>query len=181
MSGVRRPAALIALAIGSAQVAVSVVLVASGAVRLGVPPPAWIAAGLIGGYALFVALNPRAGRAKEIAGWRPRALALKLAVLGTIACSEEVIWRGLVITRLEPYAGAAFAVAIATAGFATMHVYGQGWTGLRTHAATGLAFGLLFVLSGSLLTPLVAHVAYNAAVIAADEDRRAQRAKAAAS
>jgi membrane protease YdiL (CAAX protease family) len=180
MTGVRRPAALIALAIGSAQVAVAAALVASGTVAIAPPPPAWIAAALIAGYALFVALNPRAARAKELGAWRPRAIALKLALLGAIACSEEIIWRGLVITRLEPYTGIAFAVAIATAAFATMHVYGQGWTGLRTHAATGLAFGLLFVLSGSLLTPLVAHLAYNAAVIAADEDRRAQRAKAGA-
>ena len=58
---------------------------------------------------------------------------------------------------------------------AAAHVFGQGWPAFRPHLLTGLTFGALFVLTGSLAAAIAEHATYNLFVVAADHGLRNAR------
>lgn len=86
-------------------------------------------------------------------------------VIGVAGAGEEALWRGFVLGRLASLIGVAGALALSTAGFAASHIPAQRLRGLRFQLGTGLIFGTLYVLSGSLVAAMSAHGVYNVLVL----------------
>ncbi len=87
---------------------------------------------------------------------------------------EEFFWRGLVQTRLQRF-GSAWAIVLTALIFALAHLAAQlqGTDGdvllatarcITNQASTGLAFGVIFHRTRSLLAPSVVHVLLNTAL-----------------
>jgi ABC-2 type transport system ATP-binding protein len=140
-------AGLLALTVGLPHVRAP--LGAVWAPLLGLP----VAAGLFAG-----ALRRRPARVPS----PPVSIALTIG-----AALEELFWRGLVLGALTLAAGAAGALALSSALFASVH------RRRRLHLVTGAAFGGLYLATGRLLAPVVAHAAYNVLVCSAAELRGA--------
>jgi membrane protease YdiL (CAAX protease family) len=108
--------------------------------------------GLLTGVALF-SVVARVGP--------PLSLAL-VGVLVLAAGAEEVIWRWFVLGALLAPAGTAAALVASACAFGAVH------PGRRAlHTGTGLAFGAVYLLTGSLLATWGAHAAYNLCVAVA--------------
>jgi membrane protease YdiL (CAAX protease family) len=85
------------------------------------------------------------------------ALFPAVGITGSIA--EELLYRGLLIGVLAPFAGTAVAVILSAAAFGAAHLY-QGWLrGFVRTGMIGLAFGAGYALTGSLWWLICAHVA----------------------
>ncbi|PHR57210.1 MAG: CPBP family intramembrane metalloprotease [Robiginitomaculum sp.] len=74
--------------------------------------------------------------------------------------SEEIIFRGFMITRLTTLLGGAksatfFAVIFAGIFFGYLHFYNQGYRGFITATLIGIAFGAMFLLFKRNLWPLI--------------------------
>jgi len=121
---------------------------------------------LLAGAATGAALYALLARVPALAaaGGAAGSPALRGLAVTVIAWAEETLWRGVLLGALAPRS-AGFALALSTAGFAASHVYGQGWGALRTHALTGLAFGGLYLATGSLAAAIAAHAVYNLSVV----------------
>jgi ABC-2 type transport system ATP-binding protein len=124
------------------------------ALTLGLPPVAPLVGGawtpLLG---LPAAVALFAGATRRAPSTRPRAtLAFALTLRASL---EELFWRGLVLAGCSLAVGAAGALALSSGAFACMH------RRRRLHLLTGLAFGGLYVATGKLLAPILAHAAYN--------------------
>jgi membrane protease YdiL (CAAX protease family) len=79
----------------------------------------------------------------------------------TAGITEEIIARGFLISYVGWYtgssaAGIAAAITIPAVGFAIAHRY-QGWKMMLRIAVLALFFGAIFVVTGSLLIPIVLH------------------------
>ena len=75
---------------------------------------------------------------------------------------EEILFRGFFITYLLSLFGNSFnaqaaALLIPTVIFAVSHFY-QGWKAVAKIALLSLAFGILFIISESLLVPILLHI-----------------------
>jgi len=84
----------------------------------------------------------------------------------TTAVIEEVLYRGIWLGILQTafHESALLAVPISAGGYALGHLF----FGPRTVAQkvlSGLAFGSLFVLSGSIVVPIIAHLTENALIL----------------
>ena len=114
-------------------------------------------------------LSPAQNRAAELGQQDPRVF-LVLVVLAflVIGPGEELLFRGVVQSRLRETFSAPVAVALATAIFAGVH-----WTSLagpvsgRALTVTmlfvpGLVFGVTYELTDNLVVPSLIHGAYNA-------------------
>ena len=112
--------------------------------------------GLLVGIALFTCL----ARARPRMLLTPAAMATALVVVA-VGMSEGAIWRAFALDRLAPVIGAWTAIAVTTAAFAVTHVPALRVRGAALQLATGLVFGVLFTVTGSLLACVVAHAAYN--------------------
>jgi len=116
----------------------------------------------------FAALVARAGERRAAAG-----LSLGAGV------SEELLFRGLFTAiavqalSLHPLA----AVGLLSVLFGAGHLY-QGWKGMLGVALIGWAFGVIYVETGSLLVPVIVHVAVDlrALVLVPIEQVSARRA-----
>jgi membrane protease YdiL (CAAX protease family) len=130
------------------------------------PVPIWPASdrvlfGLLTGVLLF-AVVARIG---------PPVSPALVAVLVVAAGAEEVIWRWFVLAELLAPAGTAAALVASACAFGAVH------PGRRAlHTATGLVFGAVYVVTGTLLAAWGAHAAYNVCVAIAT--RRAAPAAA---
>ncbi|HYW53398.1 MAG TPA: CPBP family intramembrane glutamic endopeptidase [Candidatus Elarobacter sp.] len=102
------------------------------------------------------------------------SLLLKGGLVTVVAWAEETLWRGVAFGNLEAR-GTVLALGLTTVCFAAAHVFGQGWPAFRPHLLTGLTFGALFVLTGSLAAAIAAHATYNLFVVAADHGLRNAR------
>lgn len=80
------------------------------------------------------------------------------AVSVTAGICEEILFRGFVTWYLGHWMPLWLAAVIGAVGFGLAHAY-QGMTGIIKTGVTGLLMGLLFVASGSLLWPIILHVA----------------------
>jgi len=126
------------------------------------PPRAPIVAGaaapigVMAGVALFVCLSR--GRPRVLLTRLALVTALVVAAAGT---SEEAIWRAFALGRLAPVLGAWTAIAVTTAAFAVTHLPALRVRGAAAQLATGLVFGVLFTLTGSLFACAFAHATYN--------------------
>lgn len=121
------------------------------------PSPAWSQTG-----AALAGLAVGASVACVLAGLRPFLSPLAAATLALTAGAEEVVWRWLALGALAGAVGPLAALGATSLAFGAFH------PGARTqHVATGLAFGAVYVASGSLAGAWCAHCAYNLVVASA--------------
>ena len=136
------------------------------------------AAGAVIGVLLFVnevvvatllharlAAKPRAaaaleGRSASFARALP-SFGRYLPMAAYVSFAEELVWRGgLITTFTDKYQlGAAGAVAAAAALFGVNHAY-HGARNIALKAVDGLVWGGLFVATGSLVSPVTAHLVF---------------------
>jgi len=102
------------------------------------------------------------------------AAALQFAVFNILigaAWAEETVYRGWMFERLGrapgPTHAATVAIVVFTAAvFAFSHYLEQGPPGVEQAIFTGLAFGTMYALTGSIWMPLCAHAAYDLTAVA---------------
>jgi uncharacterized protein len=101
------------------------------------------------------------GSFNEITGIIPRTSFAKLIwviLCAIVALSEEIVFRGYILTRVTRLAGGRVWVGVlaATLAFASGHLY-QGIGGLAIIAIYGLMFAGLYLYTGSLYPGIIAH------------------------
>jgi membrane protease YdiL (CAAX protease family) len=75
----------------------------------------------------------------------------------TAGITEELLYRGFLIAYLGAFVSMPMAIITSSAIFAIAHSY-QGLSGSLRTFLVGLALAIAYVLSGSLLFPIIAHV-----------------------
>jgi membrane protease YdiL (CAAX protease family) len=143
------------------QSAIAAVLIVHGNVALphALPRNGWGLEGVACGVLLHVALPAKAAIALRTPS---RAALIQLGLLlACVAIAEEVIWRGFIFASIRGTSGSLVAFITTTVGFAAMHTFAQGWSGVRTHLITGAGIGLVFWMSDSLVSAIAVHVSYN--------------------
>lgn len=78
--------------------------------------------------------------------------------------AEELLFRGVLISKLSSYMPVPLAVVIAGVIFGLLHPVTRAYALLA--ALLGIFWGALYVWSGNLLVPMIAHAASNAIVLA---------------
>lgn len=76
----------------------------------------------------------------------------------TAGITEELLYRGFLLAYLSVFFPAWFAVLLSAVIFGAAHAY-QGPKGMVQVTFLGAAFAIMYVASGSLLLPIVAHIA----------------------
>jgi membrane protease YdiL (CAAX protease family) len=85
---------------------------------------------------------------------------VELALLAAIAgISEEVLFRGVVQVGLARVLPAGWALLVASAAFGLVHFASRAYAVMA--GVMGLYLGALFLLQGSLLTPIITHALYD--------------------
>ena len=118
---------------------------------------------------LFGTLSGQVRIVRPVPRPRWRALAAKSGRLTVRAAGEEVLWRWLVLGRMSAPLGLPGALVLSVGGFALAHYGTQGRRGILVHLVTGTTFAALYLATGSLVAPIVAHAAYNVLVSVAVE------------
>ena len=75
----------------------------------------------------------------------------------TAGVTEEVLYRGFLIAYFSSFVPTVGAVLLSTLIFGVAHSY-QGGKGVIKTAVVGLVLATMYVLSGSLLLPIIAHI-----------------------
>lgn len=105
----------------------------------------------------------------------PRTLAVSVSA----GVTEEVVFRGYLVTRVAELTGSEpAAVAVSTAAFVAYHASGRRRVRLAQLSVVGAAFGVAFVLTGSLLAAIIVHVAYDALSLSFTDSEDLDRANA---
>jgi membrane protease YdiL (CAAX protease family) len=86
----------------------------------------------------------------------PREARLFVPVAVTAGVCEEVLYRGFLLWYLRALMPAATAIAAAIAAFGVVHAY-QGVRGVFSTGMAGAVFMAAYLLTGSLLAPIVLH------------------------
>ena len=86
-----------------------------------------------------------------------RDLASFYRVSVTAGVVEEIVFRGFVLWYLSFFMALWPAVLVSSVAFGLAHSY-QGFSGIVRTGLIGLAFGALFVFSGSIWLPIVGHI-----------------------
>jgi membrane protease YdiL (CAAX protease family) len=86
--------------------------------------------------------------------------ALLVAAVAPAVC-EELFFRGLLMTSLEPY-GAGFAITVSGVLFAMMHIE---IAALPVHLILGLTLSFVAYASRNIFIPMLIHFSYNATLI----------------
>jgi len=148
-----------------------------------VRPRSWIltiVAGVVAGAALklmmkaivmpLLGANPVNQTYHFLAG--NRAI-LPLAVWAMLSAgfAEETVFRGFMFERLGKLFGHAAwtktaILLITTTWFALSHYSNQGLAGAEQAAFAGLAYGTIFVLTGSIFLPIIVHAAFDLTALA---------------
>lgn len=108
--------------------------------------------------------------AKNFPALLPNALSERtgfLLVSITAGICEEILFRGFLIqffTHLAMTLPVIVALLAASLSFGLGHIY-QGWKGVLGTTIGGLAFGLLFLLTGSLLPGMILHILIDAQIV----------------
>jgi membrane protease YdiL (CAAX protease family) len=85
----------------------------------------------------------------------------------TAGICEEILYRGFLIqyfTHLAMSLPVIVALVVASLSFGLGHTY-QGWKGVLGTTIGGLAFGFLFLLTGSLLPGIILHILVDAQIV----------------
>ena len=109
----------------------------------------------------------------HLAGNAPAAAFMAVFVIVSGGFGEETVYRGFLLERFSKLFGARagavakpLALLLTTVWFAAVHYPDQGLAGVEQAAVTGLAFGAIFLMTGSLFIPMLAHAAFDLAAIA---------------
>lgn len=171
---------LVALALAAAPIAGLTVFAADPKLGLGdrlpvgeMPPMLWgvLGAGVVGGL-LGIVLGRRGGRqsmAGDIAAMIPTHRIERqwfVAVCLTVGVCEEVLYRGFMAAWLSDLGLNSTAVLIlGSVFFGLAHLY-QGWAGVAATTLMGAWFHVLYVASGALWIPMIAHALLDLRVLA---------------
>lgn len=147
--------------------------------RLGEPllQGVWAVAALAGAYAALIATAPLMiaiyllspgmeqdleQRLKFAEMFASRNILLDLALMAAVGFHEEILFRGLMLPYLRRITGSWTASIVAVSAiFGVLHVPTQGLlAGIQT-ALLGASFGIFFVLSRSIVSVALAHMAFN--------------------
>lgn len=117
----------------------------------------------------LLGLSPAQNRAAELGQEDPRVfLVLVVLAFTLIGPGEELLFRGIIQSRLRETFSAPVAVGLATAIFAGIHwsslagpVSGRALT-VTMLFVPGLVFGITYEMTDNLVVPAVIHGAYNA-------------------
>jgi membrane protease YdiL (CAAX protease family) len=128
-----------------------------------------IAANLILSALQLALFTQSPGSFSEITNMIPRtsfARSIWVILCAIVAVSEEVTFRGYILTRITRLAGGRVWVGVlaATIAFASGHLY-QGFGGLVIIAVYGLAFAGLYLYTGSLYPGIIAHFLQDVAIL----------------
>jgi uncharacterized protein len=93
-------------------------------------------------------------------GWRVWEL---VALAGVAGLSEEVLFRGVIQAGLGGWLGAGFGLMGSALLFGLAHWLSPFYAGLAM--VMGLWFGLVWLVSGSLVAPVLAHALYDAVAL----------------
>ena len=85
--------------------------------------------------------------------------------LAPVVLGEELVWRGVVQAALVRRVGPAGGVALAAGAYALAHAPLGSPVLVLVAAACGLCWGALRAATGSLVTPLVAHLVWDVLVL----------------
>jgi membrane protease YdiL (CAAX protease family) len=85
---------------------------------------------------------------------------------------EETVWRRLVLGGLALQTGWPIALVGSSLAFAATHRFGR-----PSNLATGFAFGSVYLVTGTLVAPIVAHAVYNVLLDRAARSPRLVRAE----
>jgi len=111
------------------------------------------------GLGLFLSLRSlKWQRALDPLAESPKRV-IRLPIAGSIL--EELVWRGIVLHLLRAYVALPLSLAAATVGFAIAHFDSQHWRGVAVHTITGLSFAGVLIATGTVISAVAAHVAYN--------------------
>jgi hypothetical protein len=94
-----------------------------------------------------------------------------LTLIAVAGFGEETVYRGYLFERLGKLLGSGAAARTAIIGltsalFAAAHYPGQGLAGAEQAVMTGLVFGALYTVTGSLWTGMVVHVVFDFTALA---------------
>jgi membrane protease YdiL (CAAX protease family) len=115
--------------------------------------------------------DPINQRYHYLAGNSAALLPMIFAIVIGAGFGEETFFRGYLFERLGKLIGSsaiakAFAVLITSAWFALVHYPDQRLAGVQQAAITGLTFGTVFALTGSLFPLMLAHAAFDLTALA---------------
>jgi membrane protease YdiL (CAAX protease family) len=79
----------------------------------------------------------------------------------TAGIVEEIVYRGFVLWYLGWFMPLWAAVIVSSVAFGLGHIY-QGMSGMLRTGLLGLAFGIFYVVTGSIWLPIIAHVLLDA-------------------
>jgi uncharacterized protein len=101
--------------------------------------------------------GPTSQQPSLIPSQSPGQIALAVVLVAVVAISEETIFRGYLIRRLEQVTGSAgWAIVLSAAIFSIGHGY-EGAAGVITVGVTGAALGLVYRWRRSIVAPVVMH------------------------
>ena len=119
--------------------------------------------GVCAGAMLFAALARGHIPSAALARVPRKRLLARTLVLTVKAAHEEAVWRAVVLGALVGPIGRIGALAVSSFLFAAAHVNRLGARSTQ-HLATGLVFGLAYLVTGRLGAAIGAHATYNALV-----------------
>lgn len=155
---------------GRSQQLLFAALLALGVATVGQPPPGGGTVPLV--PALVLGAGCGLGLFRALAGgWpgfpparvRPARALRRAGTIAARAAVEEVAWRGYVLALLVPLLTPIGALAASSGLFSLAHGDAHGRRRL-VHLLTGAIFGGLYLSTGRLGAPVVAHSVYNAAI-----------------
>jgi membrane protease YdiL (CAAX protease family) len=128
-----------------------------------------MAANLILSVLQIALFSQSPGSFNKITGIIPQtsfARCIWVILCAIVAVSEEMAFRGYILTRITRLAGGRVWVGVlaATVAFASGHLY-QGFGGLAIIAVYGLMFAGLYLYTGSLYPGIVAHFLQNVTIL----------------
>lgn len=175
-----RPKFLLVLALPFPVLLLSVGLFHAEWLRIVFPSVAWIVGGflcigLVFGLEYLTAFVWALARTRRM----PKGMALQQywagsmtwgqhALLVVLAAGEELVFRGFGNTILSQYLGLPVVLTILLTSI--LYAFNHTFFGPVTILAkfiSGLAYGTLYVASGSLIVPIIAHLGFNSALLAA--------------
>lgn len=157
---------------GEALLAFAVILAMPTLREPSVPRLAAAVAGLGTAGVLFAILGGLRCAPGSVPPARRLLVGAKATVIVGQSLVEEVLWRLFLLGALAHTIGWPLGLLVSTAGFALIHAP-RGRRAIVVHHLTGVAFGGVFLATGRLVAPAIAHAAYNTLVVLANERRPA--------
>jgi membrane protease YdiL (CAAX protease family) len=101
----------------------------------------------------------------RVAGWGSVSGAIgTFGIMGGVAVTEEVLFRGVLFRLVEKWAGTKVALAVSGLLFGALHLLNPGatiWGALAIAVEAGVLLGIAYTVSGSLWLPIGLHLGWN--------------------